>query len=545
VSAWSRVPPWLLPRAAATPHHPAVVCGGRTLDYAGLARAARALGACLRAAGLGPGDGLALLLGNGLPFVTALHASLLSGLRLTPLHARLTAGELLPQLRAVAPALLLCDAAHEARARAAAAPAGVSVRRIVEPDEADARRGNGMTCPLCGRRSELHALDAQPAPVELAAVAAVIFTSGTSGHPRGVCLSQGSLLAGAAASAFHLGASAADRWLACLPLFHVGGLAILVRSALQGSAVLVHERFDAGRLDEALDREAPTVLSLVPTMLARLLEVRGERTAPPSLRALLLGGAAAAPGLVERAWARGFPVLPTYGLTEAGSQVATAVLPVPGAVPTSAMHALPATELRVADASGRALPPGEAGEILVQGPGVMQGYLGDAEATAAALRGGWLHTGDLGVLAPDGALRVLDRRDDLVVTGGENVSPSEVEGALLAHPAVVDAAVAGLPDPDLGRRVAAWVVARPGAALDQTELRAFCRTRLAGHKVPREVRLVASLPRSATGKLLRAALADLPPPAPSGADASGQRAEAERMSGGPASAAQASVPVEQ
>lgn len=505
MSAWRRVPSWLLQRAAATPQRPAVVCRERTLDYAGLARGARALAACLRAAGLGPGDGVALLLGNGLPFVLAVHASLLAGLRLTPLNVRLTPGELRPQLRASAPALLLCDAAREAQASAAAAPVGVAVRRVVGPDEADAR-GRGVACPLCGREPDLHPVDAQPTALDLAAVAAVLFTSGTSGRPKGVCLSHGSLLAGAAASALHLGASAADRWLACMPLFHVGGLAILVRSALQGSAVLLHERFDAGRLDEALGRDAPTLLSLVPTMLARLLDVRGERPAPSSLRALLLGGAAASPGLVARAWSLGFPVLPTYGLTEAGSQVATAVPPAPGARPAGAMHPLPGTELCVADASGRVLPAGEAGEILVRGPTLMQGYLGDADATAAALRGGWLHTGDVGALAADGSLGVLDRRDDLVVTGGENVSPSEVEGALLAHPAVADAAVAGLPDPDLGRCVAAWVVARPGVALDESELRAFCRTRLAGYKVPREVRVVSSLPRGASGKLLRGAL---------------------------------------
>jgi O-succinylbenzoic acid--CoA ligase len=495
-----RLPPWLLQRAAATPTRLAIAAGARELRYAELAQGALAAASCLRRAGLGAGDGLALLLGNGLPFVVASHACFLTGVSLVPLHVRLTPGELVPQLRLAAPALLLCDADHEAPAREAGAAAGVAVQRVAEP------AASAAPCPVCGEALARHPLDAAPTGVDLDAVAAVIFTSGTTGRPKGVCLSHGSLLAGAAASAFHLGASASDRWLAVLPLFHVGGLAILVRSALQGSAVLVQERFDAAGLDDALDREAPTLLSLVPTMLARLLEARGERPAPASLRALLLGGAAAPPGLVEHAWALGFPVLPSYGLTEAGSQVATAVLPPPGSAPTSALHPLPGTALRVADAAGCELPPGDSGEILVRAPSIMDGYLGDAEATAQALRGGWLHTGDLGVLAPDGSLGVQDRRDDLVVTGGENVSPSEVEGALLAHPGVAEAAVAGLPDPDLGRRVAAWVVARPGAALEGAELRAFCRARLAGYKVPREVRVVASLPRSASGKLLRGAL---------------------------------------
>jgi O-succinylbenzoic acid--CoA ligase len=237
-------------------------------------------------------------------------------------------------------------------------------------------------------------------------------------------------------------------------------------------------------------------------MLRRLLAAWGERPAPPDLRAVLLGGAAADPELVGKALARGWPLCPTYGLTEAASQVATAAPPAPGACQPAPLRALPGTDLRIAR-DGRDAAPGEAGEILVRGPTLMSGYLGDPAASARALADGWLHTGDIGVLAADGGLSVLDRRDDLIVSGGENVYPAEVEAVLMAHPQVADAGVAGVPDVDLGSRIEAWVVAAPGALLDAAMLDAYCRQRLAGHKRPRGWHLVEALPRNAAGKLLR------------------------------------------
>jgi O-succinylbenzoic acid--CoA ligase len=169
---------------------------------------------------------------------------------------------------------------------------------------------------------------------------------------------------------------------------------------------------------------------------------------------------------------------------------------------------LPGTELRIC-ADGRDAAPGEAGEILVRGPTVMQGYLHRPGETARALRDGWLHTGDIGCLDAEGGLQVLDRREDLIVSGGENVYPAEVEAVLLAHPSVADAGVAGVPDPDLGARVAAWIVLRPGAAMEVESLRRHCRERLAGYKQPREFHRMDSLPRNAAGKLQRRRLSGI------------------------------------
>jgi O-succinylbenzoic acid--CoA ligase len=242
-------------------------------------------------------------------------------------------------------------------------------------------------------------------------------------------------------------------------------------------------------------------------MLARVLDARGARPAPRQLRFVLLGGGPCPAPLLSRARDAGFPVAPTYGLTEATSQVATRA---PDAPQDAGLAPLPGTEVRIADEAGRWLPPGREGEICVRGPSLMTGYWRRPEATAAALRDGWLHTGDIGRLDAARGLHVLDRRSDLIVSGGENVYPAEVEAVLLAHPAVAEAGVAAVADATWGARPAAWWVARPGAEADADTLARFCRERLAGYKVPVAYRRVASLPRTAAGKLRRHALAGDP-----------------------------------
>jgi O-succinylbenzoic acid--CoA ligase len=287
-----------------------------------------------------------------------------------------------------------------------------------------------------------------------------------------------------------------------MPLFHVGGLSILVRSVRFGGPVRLLPRFDVVEVSDALDAGDIAGVSLVPTMLSRLLAHRRGRPAPRGLRVLLLGGAAAAPELLGRALAAGYPVCPTYGLTEACSQVATASPPPSGATRPRPMRPLQGTELRVVR-DGSDVPPGMPGEILVRGPTVMQGYLHDPGSTALALRDGWLHTGDIGCVDAEGGLQVLDRRDDLIVSGGENVYPAEIEAVLLEHPSVADAGVVGILDADLGARVVAWIVTAPGTTLDVEALQRHCRGRLAGFKQPREFRCVDALPRNAAGKLQR------------------------------------------
>jgi O-succinylbenzoic acid--CoA ligase len=482
---------WLLQRAALTPEAPALETLSHTWSFAELSdRASRAARYLHEQAP--PGDSpVALLLEGHATFAAWFHAAALAGRAVLPLNLRLTAGELARQLEDARVDWLIGEeddprlaalAGHVPGLRADPAPGLAGLPLPSAPLPGEARDGDALL--------------------------AVLFTSGTSGRAKGACLSRGNFEASAHAALGRLGPAVRGRWLACMPLFHVGGLSILVRSVLFGGPVRLLPRFDVAEVSAALDAGDVEGVSLVPTMLSRLLEHRADRPAPAGLRVLLLGGAAAAPELLARALAAGYPVCPTYGLTEAASQVASAPPPAAGATRPQPLLPLPGTELRIV-ADGRDVAAGEAGEILVRGPTVMQGYLHRPEDTARALRGGWLHTGDIGCLDHQGGLTVLDRRDDLIVSGGENVYPAEVEAALLEHPSVADAGVAGMPDPDLGSRVVAWIVAVPGAAPDVESLRRHCRERLAGFKQPREFRRVAALPRNAAGKLQRRRLPGL------------------------------------
>jgi O-succinylbenzoic acid--CoA ligase len=336
------------------------------------------------------------------------------------------------------------------------------------------------------------------ATIDLAETYTIIYTSGTTGQPKGALLSYGNYWWSAVGSALNLSSHADDRWLAVLPLFHVGGLSILVRAAIYGIPVVLHSSFDPAAVNRAIDEDGVTIISVVSTMLQRMLEQRGARPYPASLRCVLLGGGPAPQPLLEACAARGVPVVQTYGLTETASQVATLAPADALRKLGSAGQPLLPTELRIASAGA-----GEVGEILVRGPTVMRGYINRPEQTAQALRDGWLHTGDLGYLDTEGYLYVVSRRHDLIISGGENIYPAEIESALLAHPAVEEAAVVGLPDPRWGQVPAAAVKLRAGMAASETDLIDFCRGRLAGYKVPKLVYFAATLPRNAAGKLLR------------------------------------------
>jgi O-succinylbenzoic acid--CoA ligase len=480
---------WLERCAARRPNAEAYDFGGTSIRYGELLTRASTLRDRLRSCGLRRGDVVAALLENEPGYVHLLHAVDALGAVLLPLNWRLTAAELAHQLTDSGARILLYGNGDLATLGREAMGEALSV----------------AGCSL----AELESIASKPEivrPSGAEALAAdtllLLYTSGTTGAPKGAMLGRAALAASARASESMLGAASSDRWLLCMPLFHVGGLSILIRSCLAGSTAVVHPRFDPAAVDRALDHDRITLVSLVPAMLERLLEVRGDRPAPPSLRLALLGGGPASISLLERASALGFRVAPTYGLTEAASQVATR-LP-DGATPPldTRLTPLPGTAVRIIDEAGRVLGAGAAGEICVAGPSLMSGYIHRPEATARALRDGWLHTGDVGTLDEAGRLRVLDRRDDLVVSGGENVYPAEIEGVLCQHPAIREAAVVGRVDERYGARPMAYVVTHDGR-VDVTALIAFCRKHLAGYKVPVAFELRDSLPRNAAGKLLR------------------------------------------
>lgn len=466
---------WLAHRAEVLPDAVALVDDRGEHTYAELNRQVDLVAGGLWASGVRHGDRVAMLAWNAPEVVELVHAVARLGATLVPLNARLTVEELAFQLRDADVALLVCDASLSESGAAAAAEAGLAKVRVfpLDGDEAPFERvgEHASADPFC-----------------------IMYTSGTTGLPKGVVLTYGNLFASAAGSAFNLGVLPGDRWLAVLPLFHIGGLSIVIRSVLYGTAIVLHRQFDERALSASLRRDAVTHVSVVATMLQRLLDVDAEPCAP-QVRVVLVGGGPVPAELLERAAALGYPVVQTYGLTETASQVATLAPADAVARLGSAGKPLVTTRLRV-DAA-----PGEPGEILVSGPVVTPGYFRRPEATAAAIRDGWLHTGDIGRLDADGYLYVLDRRDDLIVSGGENVYPAEVEALLLRHPAVREAAVVGLPDATWGQVVVAAIVA--DETVPPEDVQAWMRERIARFKVPSRIERVDALPMTASGKVQR------------------------------------------
>lgn len=488
------VPDLLRQSAVRAPDDLALVVPGREpLTYGALDAAVDDLATSLATAGIRAGDRVVAPLGATAEGVALLHASARVGAVFVPVDPRAPAPEILR-------ALSLSGARWIAVGRDGGGEV-VSLRdgvgRVVVPPIED---GGELQA-----RSRLRGAGAEPPTTDLAQPRVVVFTSGTTGIPRPVVLTGANLLASARANAERLGHDRGDRWLSALPLHHVGGLSVAIRSAVFGACAEIHPRFEARAFADAIASGRVTLASLVPTTLARVLDAMEGRRAPSALRAVLLGGAAAPAGLLARALAAGFPVAPTYGLTEAASQVATA-RPGDPCIPAGRVGTpVGASRVRIARRDGSDASPGEEGEIEVAGPTVSPGWLAEDGSIRAFDREGWLRTGDLGSVDGSGNLLVLGRRDDVIVTGGENVSPDEVEAVLLDHPAIAEAGVAGVPDPEWGQLVAAWIVPR-GTPPSLEDVRDACRARLSPPKLPRRLYVVESLPRTAIGKLRRSRL---------------------------------------
>jgi len=481
----ARLVPDPLARAAAlAADRPALLGEGGPLSYAVLEAAASRAAATLRVFGVRPGERVALLARNGADAVVAVHAARRARAVLVPLHPRHTTAELVFTLRDSGARLLLHDEASAASARAASGEIdGLAVVALGTLADARARRG--------------------PVPaVRLADAQGIVYTSGTSALPKGVVLTHANHWWSAVGSALRLGTRDDDVWLLALPLAHIGGLAIVHRAALSAAPIVLLPSFDPTAANAAIDERGASLVSVVADSLRRMLDARGGRPFPPSLRRVLLGGGPAPRSLLDDCRRERIPVACTYGLTEAASQVATQA---DSAVPdASCGPPLAVTEVRI-ERDGASARPGAEGEILVRGPTVMAGYHARPEESARALDRGWLRTGDLGVLDERGELHVTGRRDLLIVSGGENVSPAEVERALLDHDAVAEALVRGAPHERWGTVPVAQVTLRPGATARAEDLAAHCRGLLASFKVPARIEIVPELPRGPSGKPLRRA----------------------------------------
>ena len=435
---------WLSQRSQSCPDRTALVADGAEMTYAELEAEATWVARRLAAHGVRRGSIAALTMHPRREQVVLLHALMKLGAELLPLGPRLTAEERGAIVNAEEPIIDLDDPGQ------------------LTQTEAD--------MPLLGE----HDMDD---------VCCRVLTSGSTGAPKPVALSYGNFLWNAVGSAFNIGVEPGDRWLCCVPLSHIAGLGIVMKAVIYGTGAVVHDGFDVDRVGAALESDGITQVSLVATMLTRLLEAGADLSGP---RAILVGGGPVPEEPLEEALAKGATVVQTYGLTETCSQVTTLAPADARRKLGSAGRPLLTTHLRIRE-----------GEILVQGPTVAPGKA-DAD--------GWLHTGDLGHIDEEGFLYVRDRIDDMIVSGGENVIPAEVEEVLLRHPQVAEAAVIGREDPEWQQAVTAVVVLEGGAEVSPDELRRHCAEALAGFKVPKRFELASALPRTPSGKLMRRAL---------------------------------------
>jgi O-succinylbenzoic acid--CoA ligase len=463
---------WIERAARLHPDRSAVLAPDGTLTYAQLARASWHVAAQLieRAAAAShphrPVDviDVALVGLSGVRFASALHGCLRAGLVAVPIDPRLPAAE---QQRRIAGCAL----------------------RVAADDDCFAVLDGAGASPVPPPSAPHRALAG--VGDDAARPAVRLYTSGSTGPGTPVLLSRGALLWNAIGSAAALGQPPNERWLSAMPVAHVGGLTVLTRSAIGATTAVVRSRFDVDEQLALLMAGAATITSVVPTMLGRLLDAGLHR--PPALRLVLLGGAPITPELAARAADAGVPVAATYGMTETCAQVVTA------GAPLFCTRAALRSERR--GASGVAPIDGADDEILVRGPTLGLGLAG---------ADGWFATGDRGARTTDGPergeLRVTGRLAETIITGGENVAPSDVESRLVAQPGIADAAVLGVPDADWGERVEARVVLSPGATLDVDAVRAALREQLPPFAIPKVISVVAALPRTPTGKLRRAEL---------------------------------------
>ena len=506
------LPNWLARCAANTPERLAVKQDAVQWSFADLHQQSERLARQLASLGIqtgarGEAARVALLAANSAATVACIHALPLLGAVLVPLNTRLTVEELCWQIQDVHADLLISDErfADTAASIAAAVPKVRSATLLLDQEQ-QAASLRGLPEAAGPLRETICLGDTQ----------AIMYTSGTTGQPKGAIITFEMQWWNAIGSALNLGHDPQDCWLACMPLFHVGGLSIVMRSVIYGISVILHEKFDPLAINQAIVEDRVTIISVVALMLQRMLDAltEGKSTLeaqaaryPGHLRCVLLGGGPAPRPLLENCALRSIPVVQTYGLTESCSQAATLAPADALRKLGSAGRPLLPVQLSITH-DGRPAPAGKAGEIQLRGPTITPGYIDRPDATARAFRDGWFATGDIGLLDTEGYLYVLDRRDDLIISGGENIYPSEIESVLQAHPAVAEAGVCSQPDPQWGQVPVAFVHLRAQNSICADDLLAFAAQRLARYKIPRQLYFTDHLPRNASGKLLRRKLVE-------------------------------------
>ncbi|SES64110.1 O-succinylbenzoic acid--CoA ligase [Salinibacillus kushneri] len=479
---------WLEKRYDLTPDRTAIQLKDRTkITFRQLRKDSIEMAERLKGIGISSYDHVALLSKNSYEMVTIIHALTYLQATVVLLNTRLTSKELLFQYENSESCFLIFQDDLKGKG-----------------EEIEKQHADEMFCFSTVNQQEQVSFSI-PAEIALDDTFTIIYTSGTTGFPKGVQLTYGNHYWSASSSALNLGLYENDRWLAMVPLFHVSGLSILVRSLLYGMPVHLHESFHVEDAQREIMEEGVTIVSVVSVMLEQLMADLHEKSYPETLRCMLLGGGPAPKPLLESCKEKNIPVFQSYGMTETSSQIITLSSQDALKKLGSAGKPLFPAQLRIEQENG-INQPYEVGEILVKGPMVTKGYFKREDANEKSFDQDWLKTGDLGYLDEEGYLYVVDRRKDLIISGGENVYPAEIESVLKEIEGVQDAGVVGIEDDKWGQVPVAFVVRRENQSVTSGRILEHIQTQLASYKMPKRIYFVKSLPRNASKKLLRTTL---------------------------------------
>lgn len=478
-----QIPNPLLKRAFLTPDRPAIRFKDREFTFKELYDIAFDRAGRLTESGVRQDQFIGVLLKNHIDTVVILLALQLLGVKAVILNNRLTSEELSWQLNDSGASYLITEERLEEKVKEISA-----VTCLTKEDL------NQTAFKSPEIMKEVHLSD----------VCSIMYTSGTTGHPKGVLQTFGNHWWSATGSALNIGIREDDCWLCSVPLFHISGYSILMRSLIYGMKMVLHESFNEQQTLQDIKSERVTIMSVVTTTLTRLVEELHEEALPSYFRCMLLGGGPAPLPLLEKCVDRSIPVFQSYGMTETASQIVTLSPEYSISKLGSAGKPLFPSQLKIIDEEGNVLEAFQSGEISVKGPNVTIGYLNREEETKRKMKDGWFQTGDIGYLDDEGFLYVQDRRSDLIISGGENIYPAEIEGVLMSHPHVIDAGVIGKNNDAWGQVPVAFIVKE--GSLSELEIIDLCYQKLAKYKVPKEIYFVDELPRNASKKLLRRVL---------------------------------------
>lgn len=478
------MPNWLKKRAFLTPNRTAIVFNGKSISFRELYERSLETAGKLTASGVKNKQFVGLLLRNHLDSAVILLALQLIGVRSVILNNRLSAEEISWQLTDSSSSFLIseeffCD----------------KIENI--------QHNELLNMKILMKEAIIQEPYKEPViqeEIDLDEICTIMYTSGTTGHPKGVIQTYGNHWWSATGSALNLGLHEDDCWLLTVPLFHISGYSILMKCIIYGMKIVLHEKFDAEKVIEAFHKEQVTIMSVVSTTLKRIIDSLKDEKLPDHVRCMLLGGGPASRTLLHSCVEKGIPVFQTYGMTETSSQIVTLAPEDSMRKLGSAGKPLFPSQIKIVTENGEEAPAGMAGEIIVKGPNVTVGYLNKDNQQ----ENGWLHTGDIGYLDEEGFLFVLDRRSDLIISGGENVYPAEVEGVLTSHPDIEDAGVIGVKDEQWGEVPVAFIVKK--SPVSEEEIVEYCMKKLAKFKVPQRIYFIDEIPRNASKKILRRAL---------------------------------------